>query len=112
MIALDERALARKGIEQVGSSETSLVPVTRVDRQGNKEQTTGFLLADGRKLITDKGFDYNVGRLSYKPNLDLYPEKLAHQFAKVEMTGAEFKQAYALLEKQVSEIKAKLSVKS
>lgn len=105
VIALDERALARKGIEQVGRSDASLVPVTRVDRQDNKEQTTGFLLADGRKLITDKGFDYNVGRLSYKPNLDLYPEKLAHQFAKVEMTGAEFRWSYQQIEKAFTELK-------
>lgn len=105
VIALDDRALARKGIEQVGSSEKSLVQVTRVDSKGNQEQTTGFQLADGRKLMTDKGFDYNVGRLSYKPNLDLYPEPLAHQFAKAEMTGAEFKLNYRQLEQAVVDFK-------
>lgn len=34
----------------------------------------------------------------YRPNLDLYPEKLAHQFAKVEMSGEEFKLEYKRFE--------------
>ncbi|MFU2111227.1 phage head morphogenesis protein, partial [Glaesserella parasuis] len=34
-----------------------------------------------------------------------YPEKLAHQFAKAEMNGAEFKLSYEKLARKVSEIK-------
>ena len=53
-----------------------LVEVERpADKQGNREKTVGFKLPDGTIRVTDKGFDYNVGRLNYKPNLDLYPEK-------------------------------------
>lgn len=106
VIALSERDLKRKGIEQVGSSEALLVKAKRPkDKLGNQEETIGFKLPDGTVRVADKGFDYNVGRLSYKPNLDLYPEKLAHQFAKAEMNGAEFKLSYEKLARKVSEIK-------
>ena len=110
VIALSDRDLARRGIDEVGDSSEFLVEATRpADKFGNKEKTVGFKLADGTVRIADKGFDYNVGRMSYKPNLDLYPEKLAHQFAKVEMTGAEFRLDYKRLEQQVSEMKRTLS---
>lgn len=108
VIALGERDLTRKGLE-VGSSEGKLVKAKRPkDKQGNQETTTGFVLPDGRILATDKGFDYNVGRLTYKPNLDLYAESLAHQFAKSEMSGAEFKLGYERFEKAYFAEKAKL----
>lgn len=113
VIALSDRDLARRGIDEVGDSSEFLVEATRpADKLGNKEKTVGFKLADGTVRIADKGFDYNVGRISYKPNLDLYPEKLAHQFAKVEMTGAEFRLDYKRLEQQVSEMKRTLSSES
>ncbi len=109
VIALSDRDLARRGIEEVGDSAEFLVEATRpADKFGNKEKTVGFKLTDGTVRIADKGFDYNVGRISYKPNLDLYPEKLAHQLAKVEMTGAEFRLDYKRLEQQISEMKGTL----
>ena len=45
----------------------------------------------------------------YRPNLDLYPEKLAHQFAKAEMSGEEFKYDFNRLEKAVTEIKQQIN---
>ncbi|HDL3855984.1 TPA: minor capsid protein, partial [Mannheimia haemolytica] len=106
VIALGERDLKRKGIDEVGSSEPFLVKAKRPkDKLGNQEETIGFKLPDGTVRLADKGFDYNVGRLTYKPNLDLYPEKLAHQFAKAEMNGGEFKQAFKKLEDAVNQAK-------
>lgn len=103
VIALSERDLKRKGIDEVGSSEPFLVKAKRPkDKLGNQEETIGFKLADGTVRLADKGFDYNVGRLTYKPNLDLYPEKLAYQFTKAEMSGGEFKQAFNKLEEAVA----------
>lgn len=111
VIALSERDLKRKGIEQVGSSEALLVKAKRPkDKLGNQEETIGFKLPDGTVRVADKGFDYNVGRLSYKPNLDLYPEKLAHQFAKAEMVGGEFRSAYVKLDELYLAEKAKLGI--
>lgn len=98
VIALGDRDLKRRGIDKPDDSSEFLVEVERpADKQGNREKTVGFKLPDGTVRVTDKGFDYNVGRLNYKPNLDIYPEKLAHQFAKAEMSGAEFKLDYAKL---------------
>ena len=98
VIAIGERDLKRRGMDKPDDSSEFLVEVERpADKAGNREKTIGFKLPDGTVRVTDKGFDYNVGRLNYKPNLDLYPEKLAHQFAKAEMTGAEFKLDYAKL---------------
>lgn len=106
VIALSDRDLKRRGIDEVGSSEPFLVQTKHPkDKLGNQEETVGFKLADGSVRVADKGFDYNVGRLTYKPNLDLYPEKLAHQFAKAEMSGAEFRFAYEKLARQVAETK-------
>lgn len=106
VIALSDRDLKRKGIDEVGSSEALLVKAKRPkDKLGNQEETIGFKLPDGTVRLADKGFDYNVGRLTYKPNLDLYPEKLAHQFAKAEMSGGEFKQAFKKLEEAVNQAK-------
>lgn len=111
VIALAERDLTRKGIEQVSDSTPYLVEVERPqDKLGHQEKTIGFKLPDGTVRITDKGFDYNIGRLTYRPNLDLYPEPLAHQFAKVEMAGGEFKHGYTeltkLVEPHIAEYKA------
>lgn len=98
VIALSDRDLKRRGMNKPDDSSEFLVEVERpADKAGNREKTIGFKLPDGTVRVTDKGFDYNVGRLNYKPNLDLYPEKLAHQFAKAEMKGAEFKSDYAKL---------------
>ena len=106
VIALGERDLQRRGMDKPDDSSEFLVEVERpTDKAGNREKTIGFKLPDGTVRVTDKGFDYNVGRLNYKPNLDLYPEKLAHQFAKVEMRGSEFVHDFNLLAKQVAEIK-------
>lgn len=110
VIALGERDLQRHGMDKPDDSSEFLVEVERpADKAGNREKTIGFKLPDGTVRVTDKGFDYNVGRLNYKPNLDLYPEKLAHAFAKVEMKGGEFKHDFELLAKHVSEMKQTLS---
>ena len=82
VIALSDRDLARRGIEEVGDSSEFLVEATRpADKFGNKEKTVGFKLADGSVRIADK----------------------------VEMTGAEFRLDYKRLEQQISEMKGALS---
>ncbi|AAP95460.1 phage head morphogenesis protein [[Haemophilus] ducreyi] len=110
VIALNARDLARQDLT-VGDSSDFLVETQRLaDKFDNTEKTIGFKLPNGTVRVTDKGFDYNVGRLTYRPNLDLYPDKLAHQFAKVEMTGGEFEFTYQKIEKQITQIKQALGV--
>lgn len=68
-------------------------------------------VSEDRWVITDRGFDYNVGRTSYKPNLGLfYPEKLAHQFAKREMSGAGFQWDFHQFEKEFKAAKQALKL--
>lgn len=111
VIALGERDLKRKGLNKPDDSSEFLVKVKRqADKNGNQETTVGFKLPDGSIRVTDKGFDYNIGRINYRPNLDLYPEKLAHQFAKTEMQGAEFKQDFLIFQRQFVKIKKQLGV--
>lgn len=100
VIALSERYIKRGNIT-VRSGKKALVPVER----GRGEITTAYNW-NGQKLkMADKGFDYNIGRMNYKPNLDLYPEPLAHQFAKVEMAGEEFKYYYEQYESEFKRLK-------
>lgn len=48
--------------------------------------------------------------MNYRPDLDKYDRDLAHQFAKAEMTGAEFKAAFKQLEGEFDVIKQRLSL--
>lgn len=102
VIALAERDIERRGIS-VGQSGERLQETLRAkDRAGNQEKTTAYTLPSGQQVVADKGFDYTVGRISYRPNLDLYPEKLAHEFAKREMNGGEFAYTYKWLDEQIT----------
>ena len=99
VIALAERDIKRRNLV-VGDSTERLVDYERKINATETEKTTAFKLSDDKWVITDRGFDYNVGRTVYKPNLDLYPESLAHQFAKREMGGEGFKFDFKQLEKE------------
>lgn len=105
VIALSEREIQRKQAIVSDGEQRLVSDVMRSnDNSGNK--TTGFKLFDDRVVVTDKGFDYNIGKQSYRPNLDLYPEALAHQFAKREMASGEFQWAFSEMEKALTKLKA------
>ncbi|MGC7559582.1 phage minor head protein [Pasteurella sp. PK-2025] len=97
VIALSERDIKQQKLV-VGDSKNRLVDYVRKVNATLNEKTTAFKLSEEKWLITDRGFDYNVGKTSYKPNLDLYPEKLAYQFAKQEMASDGFKFDFKQLE--------------
>lgn len=71
-------------------------------------RTTGVKLGD-QLFTADKGFDYHAGRSVYKPNLDNYPEALAHQFAKREMGGESFKLDYQQFQRELEPYLPQLS---
>lgn len=98
VIALGERDIARRNLV-VGNGEERLINYERKINATQTEKTTAFKLSDDKWVVTDRGFDYNVGRMMYKPNLDQYPEALAHQFAKREMSGEGFKFDFRQFEK-------------
>ncbi|MCW9732025.1 minor capsid protein [Avibacterium sp. 20-15] len=109
VIALAERDIKRRNLE-VSQGEGRLVEYERKINQRETEKTTAFKVNEDRWVITDRGFDYNVGRTSYKPNLDLHPEKLAHQFAKREMSGTGFKWDFKQFEKEFNTAKQALKL--
>ncbi|MCK3654905.1 phage head morphogenesis protein [Pasteurellaceae bacterium Macca] len=106
VIALNDREIAQSNMT-VGNSEGQLIETERQVNKTTRETTRALKLGD-RVIMPDRGFDTNVGRQVYKPNLDHYPEALAHQFAKREMGGESFKLDYHAFEKEVEAIKAKL----
>ena len=109
VMALSERDMRRGNRVVSVSNESNLVQTNKVyNRKGDTYPTTAYKAPDGRLHTTDKGFDYNAGRMNYRPNLDLYDRGLAHQFAKAEMGGAEFQAAFKQLNDEFYQVKARL----
>ncbi|OOF59300.1 phage minor head protein [Rodentibacter myodis] len=109
VIALAERDIARRHLV-VGESQERLIEYNRKINATQTEKTTAFKVSDDKWVVTDRGFDYNVGRTTYKPNLDLYPEALAYQFAKREMGGEGFKFDFKQFENEFKQAKQRLNL--
>lgn len=110
-MALSERDMRRKNKALSVSNADNLVQTEKVyNRKGDTYTTTAYKAPDGRLYTTDKGFAYNAGRMNYRPDLDLYDRKLAHQFARAEMAGAEFQAAFKQLNDEFYQVKARLGV--
>ncbi|MGY6773604.1 phage minor head protein [Gallibacterium sp. ZY190522] len=102
VIALSQRQL---------DSEKLTVETAELESYVNEKtgyRTTGVKLGD-QLFTADKGFDYHAGRSVYKPNLDNYPEALAHQFAKREMGGESFKLDYQQFQRELKPYLPQLS---
>ncbi|MFV2030603.1 phage minor head protein [Neisseria sp. S1] len=111
VVALSERDVARNGYIVGQSTEQNLIETHKVyNKQGDSYLTKAYKAPDGRLYTTDRGFDYNAGRMNYRPNLDNYDRGLAHQFARVEMSGAEFKASFKQLAAEFDEVKKRLSI--
>lgn len=109
VIALGERDIKRHNLT-VSHSEEKLVEYEYKVNQRETEKTTAFKVNENKYVIADRGFDYNVGRIIYKPNLDQYPEPLAHQFAKREMSSEGFKWDFKQFEGEFKRIKQALKL--
>lgn len=109
VVALAKLDIERKGIE-VGNGQADLMDYVRTLPSGQQQQTKAVKLGKNQYLLADKGFDYNVGRASYRPNLDHYPTALAHQFAKREMSGASFNLDFMQFESEFKAIKNRLKI--
>ncbi|MDG6895048.1 phage minor head protein [Volucribacter amazonae] len=109
VIALAQRDIERQQIE-VKSSEGQLIVQSPRQLKNGVEYTTGYKLPNGTIIQADRGFDYNVGRVSYRPNLDNYPTPLAYQFTKREMAGDSFKLDYLQFQQEFKQIKQQLGL--
>lgn len=108
---MSERDIEREGLGISVSNDSNLTETDKVyNRDGDTYTTVAYKAPDGRLYTTDKGFDYNAGRMNYRPDLDKYDRALAHQFAKAEMTGAEFKAAFKRIETDQAAIKQRLGI--
>lgn len=104
VIALAERDIKRRNLVISDSSERNFIDVEKINKAG-VYKTKAYKAPDGTLITADKGFNYNAGRMNYKPDLDLYDRKLAHEFAKSDMTGAEFKSNLKQLYEEFNTIK-------
>lgn len=111
VVALAERDIERGGHVVGKSTPENFVETHKIyNKKGDSYPTMAYKSPDGRLHTTDRGFDYNAGRINYRPDLDRYDRGLAHQFAKAEMTGPEFKAAFKQLKKEFYEVKSRLGI--
>ncbi|HGP4534249.1 TPA: phage minor head protein [Neisseria meningitidis] len=111
VIALSERDVERQGRIVGQSTSDNLVETHKIyNKKGDTYLTLAYKAPDGSLYTTDRGFDYNAGRMNYRPDLDKYDRALAHQFAKAEMGGADFKTSFKQLEKEFYEVKQRLDI--
>ena len=111
VIALSERDMQRDGKVLSQSGEHNLVETHKVyNKKGDSYPTIAYKAPDGSLHTTDRGFGYNAGRMNYRPNLDQYDRGLAHEFAKAEMGGAEFKAVFKQLSEEFYEVKGRLKI--
>ena len=111
VMALAERDLAKYGVALSESGEHNFVETNKIyNKKGDTYPTMAYKAPDGSLHTTDRGFDYNAGRMNYRPDLDKYDRALAHQFAKAEMGGAEFKAVFKQLSEEFYEVKSRLKI--
>ena len=111
VMALSERDVERSGLAVSQSGEHNLVETQKVyNRKGDTYPTIAYKAPDGKLHTTDKGFAYNAGRMNYRPDLDVYDRALAHEFAKVEMRGAEFQAAFGQLNSEFGQVKQRMEI--
>ena len=111
VIALSELDMQRDGKVLSQSGEHNLVETHKVyNKKGDSYPTIAYKAPDGSLHTTDRGFGYNAGRMNYRPNLDQYDRGLAHEFAKAEMGGAEFKAVFKQLSEEFYEVKGRLKI--
>lgn len=109
VVALAERDIERSGRIVGKSTPENFVETHKIyNKKGDSYPTMAYKAPDGSLHTTDRGFEYNAGRMNYRPDLDRYDRGLAHQFAKAEMGGPEFKTTFERLEKEFYEVKGRL----
>ena len=108
VIAYAQRDLDRRGLSVISSNESNLVEHEQpYNRKGNTFTTKAFKAPSGQTVTTDRGFDYNAGRMNYRPDLDQYDRGLAQAFAKADMTGMEFKTSLQQLYSEFEKVKTR-----
>lgn len=82
--ALSEKDIKRKGLK-VESSQGNLVKIDRIvsKKTGEIQQVTGYRNPEtGEITAPDAGWDYNVGKEAWEPDLSKYPPDLVKAYKK------------------------------
>jgi len=81
--ALSEKDIKRKGLK-VESSQGNLVKIDRIvsKKTGEIQQVTGYNPETGEITAPDAGWDYNVGKEAWEPDLSKYPPDLVKAYKK------------------------------
>ncbi|WP_066568061.1 phage minor head protein [Snodgrassella sp. CFCC 13594] len=109
--ALAERDVTRRGLIVGESTESNFIETNKIyNKRGDTYPTKAYKAPDGTVVTTDRGFDYNAGRMNYRPDLDRYDHTLAQVFAKADMTGPEFKAGLKQLQNEFEQVKNRLGV--
>lgn len=104
--ALADRDIDRRGLIVGQSTEDNFIETNKIyNKKGDSYPTKAYKAPDGTIVTTDRGFDYNAGRMNYRPDLDRYDRPLAQAFAKSDMNGAEFKASLKQLKEEVKNVK-------
>ncbi|MGI6394517.1 MAG: phage minor head protein [bacterium] len=93
------RALSEAKLEALGktveSSDGKLVEIQKEISPGEKVTVTGIEYAPGKVMSPDAGWNYNVGKAAWGPDLNRYDPDLADSYIKQAVKGKEFEQFVA-----------------
>ncbi len=108
--ALSQFQVDKRKLEIAQTADTDVVRVEKViNKAGETRLVNGVRIGD-EVHTPDVGFDYNVGRMNYRPNLDDYHPDLAKQFCRREMSGRDFAYNYDRVAASLPVIKKALGV--
>ncbi|MBS9777181.1 MAG: minor capsid protein [Gammaproteobacteria bacterium] len=107
---LAERDIKRGTIDVAKTADEDVVTVDKIiNKHGDTVPVNGVRI-NGKTHTPNVGFDYNVGRMNYRPRLDNYDPDLAHAFCVREMSGRDFAYNYDRVERSLPVIKQRLGV--
>ena len=91
--ALSEAKLKALG-KTVESSDGKLVEIEKEISPGEKVKVTGIQYAPGKVMSPDAGWNYNVGKAAWSPDLNKYDNSLANSYIKQTVNSKEFEKFF------------------
>ena len=103
--SLSMRDVERYGItDNMRTGEGNLSTEVQVLPDGTRAQVTTYTdPKTGRKIATQPGFNFNVGKAHYQPNLDQYEPRVARAYIAGTLRGDDFKFVYQKCEQLVKD---------
>ena len=80
--------------KSVESSDGKLVEIEKEISPGEKVKVTGIQYAPGKVMSPDAGWNYNVGKAAWSPDLNKYDNSLANSYIKQTVNSKEFEKFF------------------